>query len=53
MTDIQKLLGDESEYLLGHACKGISKDMLHLPGPDFVDRVKTDSDRGPRVLRNL
>ncbi len=53
MTDIQKLLGDESEYLLGHVCKGIPKTMLHVPGPDFVDRVTSHSDRGPRVLRNL
>ncbi|ALP53327.1 fructose-bisphosphate aldolase [Candidatus Tenderia electrophaga] len=53
MTDIQTLLGDEAEYLLTHVCQGIPKDMLHLPGPDFVDRVVTDSDRGPRVLRNL
>ena len=53
MTDIQKLLGDESEYLLGHVCKGIPQAMLHVPGPDFVDRVTSHSDRGPRVLRNL
>jgi hypothetical protein len=53
MTDIQDLLGEETEYLLGHVCKGIPKDMLHLPGSDYVDRVVADSDRGPRVLRNL
>ncbi|MGB5539631.1 MAG: class I fructose-bisphosphate aldolase [Gammaproteobacteria bacterium] len=53
MTDIQKLLGDESEYLLGHVCKGIPQEMLHVPGPDFVDRVTSQSDRGPQVLRNL
>jgi fructose-bisphosphate aldolase, class I len=53
MTDIQKLLGDEDEYLLGHVCEGIPKDMLHTPGPDFVDRVVAHSDRSPRVLRNL
>lgn len=53
MTDIQSLLGEESEYLLGHVCRGIPKDMLHPPGPDFIDRVVKDSDRGTRVLRNL
>jgi len=53
MTDIQGLLGDAAGSLLDHVCDGIPKDMLHLPGPDFVDRVVTHSDRGPRVLRNL
>jgi class I fructose-bisphosphate aldolase len=53
MIDVEGLLGKESEYLLGHVCKGIPRDMLHLPGPDFVDRVVADSDRSPRVLRNL
>jgi len=53
MIDIEGLLGEETEYLLGHVCKGIPRDMLHLPGPDFVDRVVADSDRSPRVLRNL
>ena len=53
MSDkISALLGDE-EDLLTHQCQGISKDLLHLPGPDFVDRVVKDSDRNPRVLRNL
>jgi class I fructose-bisphosphate aldolase len=53
MIDITGLLGEESESLLGHTCRGIPKDMLHPPGPDFVDRVVAESDRGPRVLRNL
>lgn len=53
MTDIQGLLGDAAGSLLDHVCRGIPKDMLHLPGPDFVDRVVTHSDRGSRVLRNL
>ncbi len=53
MIDVEDLLGKETEYLLGHVCKGIPRDMLHLPGPDFVDRVVADSDRSPRVLRNL
>jgi class I fructose-bisphosphate aldolase len=53
MSDIQGILGEESEYLLGHVCQGIPRDMLHIPGPDFVERVTTYSDRSPRVLRNL
>ena len=50
---IRELLGAEAEDLLAHTCQGIPKDQLHLPGPDFVDRVWRDSDRRPRVLRNL
>jgi class I fructose-bisphosphate aldolase len=50
---IQSLLGDEAEYLLGHQCQTISKDMLHLPGPDFVDRIFAPSDRPVAVLRSL
>jgi len=53
MTDIQSLLGDESDTLLQHVCEGIPKENLHLPGGDFVDRVVAGSDRNPRVLRNL
>jgi len=53
MIDVESLLGEESEHLLSHVCEGIPQDMLHLPGPDFVDRVVADSDRSPRVLRNL
>ena len=50
---IVKNLGKDADTLLNHSCKTISKDMLHLPGPDFVDRVVADSDRCPQVLRNL
>ncbi|HUH12759.1 MAG TPA: class I fructose-bisphosphate aldolase [Longimicrobiales bacterium] len=50
---IEELLGDELEGLLGHTCEGIPREDLHLPGPDFVDRVWRLSDRSPRVLRNL
>ena len=53
MTDIASLLGSEADSLLGHACRGIPKASLHLPGPDFVDRVFAPSDRKPTVLRNL
>jgi fructose-bisphosphate aldolase, class I len=50
---IEELLGNEMESLLRHECKGITKNQLHLPGPDFVDRVWTGSDRNPQVLRNF
>ena len=53
MTDIVSLLGAEADTLLGHRCGGIHKDQLYLPGPDFVDRVMTESDRNCIVLRNL
>jgi class I fructose-bisphosphate aldolase len=47
------MLGDKADSLLNHSSATISKDQLHLPGPDFVDRVWTISDRNPQVLRNL
>lgn len=53
IQEIENLLGEEGQALLKHECKTISKDLLHLPGPDFVDRVCTDSDRPSAVLRNL
>jgi class I fructose-bisphosphate aldolase len=53
MTDIVKLLGNEAESLLAYQCKGIPRDMLHLPGPDYVDRVVAQKDRKLGVLRAL
>ena len=53
MTDILKILGNEADDLLGHVCKGVPKASLHLPGPDFVDRVVAPSDRSPAVMRSL
>lgn len=50
---IQTLLGVEGEDLLNHQCKGVSRDTLHLPGPDFLDRVWVASDRPVGVLRSL
>ena len=50
---LMDLLGDKAAYLLDHQSKTISKDQLHLPGPDFVDRIWVQSDRSPAVLRNL
>ncbi len=51
--DLHALLGPEADDLLGHTSKGIPAESLTLPGPDFVDRVFTSSDRSPQVLRNL
>src|ERR1043166_2799863 len=50
---IRELLGDEADTLLDHVSKTISKDDLHLPGGDFIDRVWASSDRNPNVLRSL
>jgi fructose-bisphosphate aldolase, class I len=52
-VDIPSLLGDEAESLLKHESKGIPAGDLHLPGPDYIDRVFAQTDRSPRVLRNL
>lgn len=52
-SKIQEYLGAEAESLLNHQCKTISKDRLHLPGGDFVDRIFGVSDRNQRVLNNL
>ena len=51
-TDVKELLGNDADELLSYKAK-VSKDHLHLPGPDFIDRVMADSDRSPAVLRNL
>jgi len=51
--DIEKILGGEAKALLGHSCRTIDKARLHLPGPDFIDRVWRCSDRSISVLRNL
>jgi class I fructose-bisphosphate aldolase len=52
-TTIQSLLGSKTESLLGFHSPKISKERLHLPGPDFIDRVWAGSDRNIRVLANL
>jgi class I fructose-bisphosphate aldolase len=46
---LEQILGDDVS-LLQHECKTISRDLLHLPGPDSVDRAFVPSDRSPRVL---
>lgn len=51
--NITKLLGDEAEDLLTHQCKTFPKTHLHIPSPDFIDRVFALSNRNAQVLRNL
>jgi class I fructose-bisphosphate aldolase len=50
---IEDLLGADARRLLEHRCKGIPADRLHLPGPDYVDRIHAGSDRPVSVLRSL
>src|SRR5687768_5971541 len=52
LEQIEAALGGDKQ-LLAHECKTIAKGDLHLPGPDFVDRIFALSDRSPRVMRNL
>jgi len=49
---ILKLLGDEPQSLFEHTCHTVKKEELHLPGPDFVDRVMMYTDRSGNVLLN-
>ena len=53
MEQITNLLGESAQSLLNHTCNTIKKEMLHLPGPDFIDRVMAPTDRNNNVLRNL
>lgn len=53
INKIQSLLGNEADYLLGHECKTISKNVLALPNPDVIQNIWTQSNRNPQVLRSL
>ncbi|MES9969897.1 MAG: class I fructose-bisphosphate aldolase [Candidatus Thiodiazotropha sp.] len=53
MSNIESLLGDEAESLLTHSCSTINKSMIHLPGSDYVDRVLSQKDLKPGVLRGM
>jgi fructose-bisphosphate aldolase, class I len=53
LAQIEQLLGEDGRALLEFNSPKVSKDTLHVPGPDFVDRVWANSDRNPRVLRSL
>src|SRR5262245_20591206 len=50
---IEEILGPDGRDLLGYRCQGIPRDLLHLPGPDFVDRIFAQTDRPAPVLRSL
>jgi class I fructose-bisphosphate aldolase len=50
---IASLLGSDASKLLDHRCKTIEKSRLHLPGPDFIDRIFTITDRNDKVIRRL
>ncbi len=52
-NELVEILGSQADSLLGHKCETISKDSLHLPGSDVVDRIYMNTDRSPRVLRSL
>ncbi|MEE8368262.1 MAG: class I fructose-bisphosphate aldolase [Thermoanaerobaculia bacterium] len=53
LEKIEGLLGDEAESLLRHECSGISRNALHLPGPNYIENVFVQSDRKPPVLVSL
>ncbi|XWX03567.1 class I fructose-bisphosphate aldolase [Aggregatilineales bacterium SYSU G02658] len=53
LSTIESYLGDKAEYLLGHTSKTISKDLLHLPGPNYINDVLAHTDRTPQVLRSF
>ena len=50
---IQEILGSDADGLLNHQCKTIAKDKLHLPGPDFIDRILVATDRPTRAIVSL
>ncbi|MFX1496123.1 MAG: class I fructose-bisphosphate aldolase [Promethearchaeota archaeon] len=53
LSEIKKILGSEAEDLLSHTCTGIPKNMIHIPGPDFIERIFEKSDRNNIVLGNM
>ena len=53
LSKLESILGSDAASLLQHECKTIPKSQLHLPGPDFVTRIFSTSDRPTRVLRSL
>ncbi len=53
ISKIEEYLGDDAKYLLEYECQGVNKESLHLPVPDFVDRVMSQSDRPTSVLLRL
>lgn len=52
-SKIISLLGEQSEFLLGHTCKTIDKSLIHIPSPSAIDSIWIDSDRNIQTLNNL
>ncbi len=52
-SNIISLLGNDADNLLNHTCNTIPKEHIHLPGPDFVDRVFAQTNRSPQVMRSI
>lgn len=50
---VEELLGDKAEYLLEHVSGTIDKKSLHIPGPDFIDKIWRESNRNTQVLRSM
>ena len=48
MSKTVDLLGQQAEYYLNHTCKTIDKKLIHVPGPDVIDKIWVDSDRNVR-----
>ena len=53
LSEIVDLIGKENESLLTHSCRTVVKEQLHLPSPDFIDRVLSDSNRNGQTMRSL
>ena len=53
MSKTVDILGGQAEYYLNHTCKTIDKQLIHIPGPDIVDKVWINSDRNIRTLESL
>jgi class I fructose-bisphosphate aldolase len=52
-NEIKAILGSEANTLLDHTCTGIPKNMIHVPGPDYIERVWEHTDRNNIVLTNM
>jgi class I fructose-bisphosphate aldolase len=52
-TNVREVLGSQADALLGYGSPKITKDHLHVPGPDFIDRVFAKTDRNVPTLRNF
>ena len=53
MASLESVLGEEAATLLEYSCQAVPRSAIHVPGPDFLERVFAASDRNVRVLRSL